>query len=133
MAVPNSSPKTPSSRTPAPENVHEFGAVSSATLNGEVPGRMKQLSRPENGVLTVTTRDVSTSPGPTSPLISFIKSTAQPIFNCASVIVKSCVGEFRITGPPAQLPLPPAPTSGSTTSALVVLPESIITVNNTNH
>src|SRR5260370_24048698 len=125
MAVPNSSPKTPSSRTPAPENVHESGAVSSATLNGEVPGRMKQLSRPKNGVLTVTTRDVGTSPGPTSPLISFIKSTVQPIFNPARGTEKDCVGDIRIpAGTQAQLPLPPAPTFGSITSALVVLAES---------
>src|SRR5260370_26090056 len=121
MAVPNASRETPSYRTPGAENVHESGAVSSATLNGEVPGRMKQLSRPKNGVLTVTTRDVSTSPGPTSPLISFIKSTVQPIFNPARGTVKDCVGDIRITaGRTAPLPPPPPPTLLSKTSSAVV-------------
>src|SRR5713226_3134913 len=122
--VPNSNPNIIPSGTPSPpENVHEVGVDRSGTLNC-FPGRMKQPSRPENGVSTVTTRDVSVVP------VSFVNSTMQPIFNSAEVIIKGCVGDSRVAEP--QLPVPPPPISGSSASALVVLAESMISVNKTN-
>jgi len=129
--MPNSKPNLVPFGTPSPpENVHEsvmIGMDGDATLNGEAPGRMKQPSTWLNGVSTVTTRDVSGAP------VSFRKSTIQPKFTSPEVIVTICVGDIRsTTAEPGQVPVPPPPISGSSASALVVLAESIISVNKTN-